>query len=76
MSERIYQVKINFCSFLLILLTKMIFRRGLSWGLCYKDKLAFEGEFLNDRWNGKGKEYNMEGELVFEGIKMEMYYMK
>ena len=33
----------------------------------YKDKLAFEGEFLNDRWNGKGKEYNMEGELVFEG---------
>ena len=28
----------------------------------------FEGEYLNGkRWNGKGKEYNDNGELEFEG---------
>ena len=27
----------------------------------------FEGEFLNEERNGKGKEYNTKGELIFEG---------
>ena len=30
--------------------------------------MVFEGEYLNGkRWNGKGKEYNNYGELIFEG---------
>ena len=34
----------------------------------YHNKLIFEGEYLNgQRWNGKGKEYNYNGELEFEG---------
>ena len=32
------------------------------------NKLIFEGEFLNDkRWNGKGKEYDDDGNLEFDG---------
>ena len=27
----------------------------------------FEGEYLNGRKNGKGKEYNIHGYLIFEG---------
>ena len=30
-------------------------------------KLIFEGEYLNDKRNGKGKEYYIKGELKFEG---------
>ena len=30
-------------------------------------KLIFEGEFLNGKKKGKGKEYNYYGELIFEG---------
>ena len=30
-------------------------------------KLYFEGEYLNGKRNGKGKEYNYDGKLVFEG---------
>ena len=30
-------------------------------------KLIFEGEFLNGKKNGKGKEYNNYGELIFDG---------
>ena len=33
----------------------------------YNDKLIFEGEYLNAKRNGKGKEYNKYGELQFEG---------
>ena len=34
----------------------------------YKDKLIFEGEYLNGKRNGKGKEYNKnDGNLLFEG---------
>jgi antitoxin component YwqK of YwqJK toxin-antitoxin module len=29
--------------------------------------LVFEGEYLNHRRNGKGKEYNSEEKLMFEG---------
>ena len=29
--------------------------------------LEFEGEYLNGKWNGKGKEYNIKNELIFEG---------
>ena len=30
--------------------------------------MIFEGEYLNGkRWNGKGKEYNYFGELLFDG---------
>ena len=34
------------------------------------DWLIFEGEYLNGRRNGKGKEYNKEGKLIFEGDYM------
>ena len=33
----------------------------------YNDKLIFEGEYLNAKRNGKGKEYNKYGGLVYEG---------
>ena len=33
----------------------------------YNDKLIFEGEYLNGKRNGKGKEYNKKGKLIFEG---------
>ena len=33
----------------------------------YFDKLKFEGEYLNGKRNGKGKEYDFEGNLVNEG---------
>ena len=33
----------------------------------YNDILIFEGEYLNCKRNGKGKEYNYFGELKFEG---------
>jgi len=32
----------------------------------YDGKLEFEGEYLNGKRNGKGKEY-IDGELIFEG---------
>ena len=31
------------------------------------DKLIFEGEYLNGKRNGKGKEYDKDGKLKFEG---------
>ena len=31
------------------------------------NKLIFEGEYLNGKRNGKGKEYNYKGALIFEG---------
>ena len=33
----------------------------------YNDELKFEGEYLNGKRNGKGKEYNSEEQLIFEG---------
>ena len=30
-------------------------------------KLEFEGIYLNGQRNGKGKEYNYKGELIYEG---------
>ena len=33
----------------------------------YKDKLKFEGEYLNGKRNGKGKEYSLAGKLIYEG---------
>ena len=39
-----------------------------GYGKKYWNKiLRFEGEFLNDKKFGKGKEYNYEGKLIFEG---------
>ena len=32
-----------------------------------KGNLEFEGEFLNGKRNGQGKEYNYEGKLVYKG---------
>ena len=32
-----------------------------------KDKLLFEGEYLNGKKNGKGKEFNYKSELLYEG---------
>ena len=31
------------------------------------NRLIFEGEYLNGKRNGNGKEYNYDGELAFEG---------
>ena len=31
------------------------------------DKIAYEGEYLNGKRNGKGKEYNKKGQLIYEG---------
>ena len=33
----------------------------------HDDKLIFEGEYLNEKRNGKGKEYDYNGNLIFEG---------
>ena len=33
----------------------------------YDGKLGFEGEYLNGKINGYGKEYDYEDELIFEG---------
>ena len=34
----------------------------------YNGKYLFVGEFKNgERWNGYGKEYNLEGKLIFDG---------
>ena len=33
----------------------------------YNDALKFEGEYSNGERNGKGKEYNFDGNLSFEG---------
>ena len=37
-----------------------------EYGL-YDDKLIYEGEYLNGERNGKGKEYNNKGVVIFEG---------
>ena len=31
------------------------------------NKLIFEGQYLNEKKNGKGREYNNNGNLIFEG---------
>ena len=33
----------------------------------FNDKLIYEGEYLNGKRNGKGKEYDKEGNLIFKG---------
>ena len=33
----------------------------------YNDLLIYEGEFKEGKRNGKGKEYNNEGKLIYEG---------
>ena len=33
----------------------------------FENKLLFEGEFINGKRNGKGKKYNIYGNLIFEG---------
>ena len=33
-----------------------------------KDLIKFEGEYFNGEKNGKGKEYNIEGNLIYEGV--------
>ena len=33
----------------------------------YHDKLKFEGQYINDQRNGRGKEYNFKGDVIFEG---------
>ena len=35
--------------------------------LGHNDVLIFEGEYLNGKRKGKGKEYNENGKLIFEG---------
>ena len=36
-----------------------------------KNKVKFEGEYLNGKKNGKGKDYNLNGSLKFEGIYLK-----
>ena len=31
------------------------------------DRLIFEGEYVNGKRNGKGKEYDYDGKLIFDG---------
>ena len=33
----------------------------------HTNKLIFEGEYLNRKRNGKGREYSLYGELIFDG---------
>ena len=33
----------------------------------FEDKLTFEGDYKNDKRNGYGKEYDKDGNLIFEG---------
>ena len=33
------------------------------------DQIAYEGEYLNGKRNGKGKEYNKKGQLIYEYMK-------
>ena len=41
--------------------------KGKEYDRCSKDLLLFEGEYLNGKRNGKGKEYDKDGKLIFEG---------
>ena len=41
-------------------------RKGKEYNV-YNDKLLYEGEFLNGIRNGKGKEYDENKHLIFEG---------
>ena len=46
----------------------IIYEEGKGKEYCgYSDKLLFEGEYLNGKRNGKGKEYDDYGNLEFEG---------
>ena len=42
----------------------------------YSGKLEFEGEYLDGKRNGKGKEYNDIGDLKFEGEFLNNLYKK
>ena len=53
----------------------MKWKRKTLW-YCYKNDLSFEGEYLNNRITGFGKEYNMNGELIFEGVYLYNYKIK
>ena len=39
---------------------------GKEYNSC-NDKLIYEGEYLNGKRNGKGKEYNDDNKLIYEG---------
>ena len=41
-------------------------KKGKQYYGC-NDSLKFEGEYLNNKRNGKGKEYDLFGNLIFEG---------
>ena len=40
------------------------------------DSKLFEGEYLDGKINGKGKEYNLKGKLIFEGEYLYNYKIK
>jgi len=42
----------------------------------FKNNLILEGEFLNGKLNGKGKEYNLIGEMIFEGEYIDNHKIK
>ena len=56
-------------------------KNGLAkeYGL-FDNKLIYEGEYLNGKRNGQGKEYNIIGNIIFEGEylnlmnSVEFYY--
>ena len=37
----------------------------------YNGKLIFEGENLNDYRNGKGKEYDQNGYIIYDGLYLD-----
>ena len=41
--------------------------KDMQKNIIYNDGLVFEGEYLKGERNGKGKEYDQNGMLLFEG---------
>ena len=35
--------------------------------IIYNNQLIYEGEYLDGQRNGKGKEYDKRGEIIYEG---------
>ena len=70
-----YNLSLQKIMFISIINYKHFTRRYLIYesnGICkeydiFNDMLLFEGEYLNGKRNGKGKEYNKFGSLIFNG---------
>ena len=49
--------------------TKYLYRlTENNFGSKFESKIMkYEGEYLNGKWDGKGKEFNANGHLIYEG---------